>query len=107
MMLSSFIICLALLFGLDLIIIQSAEAHLSSASHSISYWISKEERVDLEFLKSLEEKYEVSIILDQTQPHRYGDQVDFTVYDVLKPIIISNKSLKLSHTTSAIIGFYN
>ena len=94
------------LFGTDLLCLQYAYSELDSKGITIAYHISKNSRIDSEFLTFLSKKYEVEVEADPNQPSEYGDVVKFTIKDVFDPLVISNEEMTVALSREAIIGYY-
>ena len=104
--LSMLFVVLFFLFGTDLMCLQYAYSELDSKGITIAYQISKNSRIDSDFLTFLSNKYEVEVIADSSQPAEFGDVVKFVINDTFDPLVISNQEMVLSLSREAIIGYY-
>ena len=104
--LSMLFVVMFFLFGTDLVCLQYAYSELDSKSISIAYYISKNSRIDRDFMLFLSEKYDVEVIVDENQSANYGDVVIFTIKDEYNPLVISNGEMSISISREAVIGYY-
>lgn len=104
--LSMLFVVMFFLFGTDLIFLQYAYSELDSKGVTIAYYISKNSRIDGDFLTFLSKKYDVEVTADPHQSADYGDVVKFTVKDTFDPLVISNGEMTLTLSREAIIGYY-
>jgi len=104
--LSMLFVVMFFLFGTDLLCLQYCYSSLDSKGITISYYISKNGRIDNDFISYLSNKYEVEIIADQKQSVDYGDVVRFTIRDTFNPLVISSSKMVVSISREAIIGYY-
>ena len=104
--LSMIFVALFFFLSVDVICLQFSYSDLDSKGITICYYISKECRVDTEFINYLNNKYNVSITnLSQTSII-YGDVVEFDISKKYTPLIMSNKDFNLVIKRSAVIGYY-
>ena len=94
------------LFGTDLLCLQYLYSDLDSKGISIAYQISKNSRIDEDFLELLSKKYNVSVTSDPSQSVDYGEVVTFKISDKYDPLIIASGEMNISITREAIIGYY-
>ena len=104
--LSMLFVVLFFLFGTDLLCLQYQYSELDSKGITIAYYISKNGRIDGDFLSFLSKKYEVEVSADASQSAEYGDVVRFTVKDTYDPLVIANEEMTISISREAIIGYY-
>ena len=104
--LSMLFVVLFFLFGTDLLCLQYAYSELDSKGISIAYYISKNSRIDVDFLQYLSKKYSVEVSAKSGQSTSYGDVVSFTVKDKYDPLVISNEEMTISISREAVIGYY-
>lgn len=104
--LSMLFVTLFFLFGTDLLCLQNFYSNLDSKGISIAYYISKNSRIDKEYLSFLSKKYDVEVSADSSQSSSYGDVVKFTVKDAFDPLVISNSEIVVTISREAIIGYY-
>ena len=106
LILSMVFVVLFLLLGGDMMCLSAAYSYLDSNSISIGYLIAKSGRVDQEYLSYLEQTYKVNFqSLTPSNPSS-GDVVEFTIYRMYSPLIISKDELKLTATRTTVIGYY-
>ena len=106
LILSMIFVALFFLFGIDMITLQFSYSDLDSKGVTIGYHISKASELDNDYLSFLEDKYQVSISMDMSQPMSFGDVVEFIVIKKFDPIIISSTTMDLKVKRSAVRGFY-
>jgi len=106
LILSMIFVSLFFLLGIDLISIQFIYSDLDSKGITIGYRISKEGRVDSSFISSLSKMYNVTIENISPSSVKFGDVVEYVLYQEYKPIIVSNDVMKLRVKRSAVIGYY-
>lgn len=94
------------LLGGDMFCLSIAYSSLDSASIAISYLIAKSGRTDDEYLTILENKYNVVFESVNPDPPNPGDVVDFVIYRMYHPLIISSTDMKLEASRSTVVGYY-
>ena len=104
--LSMLFVVMFFLFGTDLLCLEYAYSELDSKGITIAYQISKNSRIDGDFIAFLADKYEVTILADSSQSAEYGDVVKFIVEDTFDPLVIADEEMVISITREAIIGYY-
>ena len=104
--LSMLFVVMFFLFGTDLVCLQYAYSELDSKGITIAYYISKNSRIDRDFLDFLSNKYEVEVSADSRQSAEFGDVVHFTIKDTFNPLVISNGEMTITLSREAIIGYY-
>ena len=86
--------------------ISTAYSSLDNASIAIGYLIAKSGRADNEYLELLEERYKVTFEnISSTSPNP-GDVVDFTIYRLYRPLIVTSNNMKIVAKRSTVIGYY-
>ena len=94
------------LLGGDMFCLATAYSNLDNASIAIGYLIAKTGRVDNDYLSTLSEKYNVTFEnVSSTSPNP-GDVVDFTIYRIYHPLIITTNDMKIVARRSTVIGYY-
>lgn len=99
-------IALFFLFGIDIITLQFAYSELDSRSTTIGYQISKNARIDNDFITLLENKYKVSLFVDQNQSCQYGDIISYQLATNFNPLVISSDTMTIKIERTTAIGFY-
>ena len=103
---SSLLLSVFLLLGGDMLCLSSVYSKLDSNSITIGYLIAKSGRVDTEYLTYLEESFNVTFLSITPDTPRSGDVVEFTIYKIYSPLIISSQSIRLTASRSTVIGYY-
>ena len=106
LILSMVFVAMFLLLGGDMMCLSAAYSYLDSNSISVGYLIAKTGRVDSEYLGYLEELYHLKFETISPKSPTVGDVVEFTVYRMYDPLIISNSEIKLSASRTTVIGYY-
>lgn len=106
MILSMLFVVSFVLLGGDMFCIQSAYGSVDNASIAIGYLIAKSGRTDNEFLLQLETKYNVTFENINPISPQIGEVVDFTIYRMYSPLILSSNEVKLVASRSTVIGYY-
>ena len=106
LILSMVFVVMFLLLGGDMMCLSAAYSYLDSNSISVGYLIAKTGRVDSEYLGYLEELYHLKFETISPESPTVGDVVEFTVYRMYDPLIISNSEIKLSASRTTVIGYY-
>ena len=106
MILSMIFVVAFVLLGGDMFCLSSAYSSLDNASIAIGYLIAKSGRVDNEFLSSLENTYNITFENINPSSPMVGDVVDFTIYRMYSPLVISSNEMKLVAKRSTVIGYY-
>lgn len=106
LILSMVFVVLFLLLGGDMMCLSAAYSYLDSNSISIGYLIAKSARVDTEYLSILEQTYNVKFMSISPSSPDIGEVVEFTIYRMYDPLIISNTKIKLVASRSTVIGYY-
>ena len=106
MLLSMIFVVLFLLLGGDMMCLSAAYSYLDSNSISIGYLIAKTGRADSEYLGYLEELYHLKFETISPSNPNPGDVLEFTVYRMYDPLIISNSEIKLTASRTTVIGYY-
>ena len=104
--LSMLFVIMFFLFGTDLLCLQYLYSELDSKGITIAYQISKNSRIDEDFLEILAKKYDVTIEADPSQSTDYGEIVEFSISDKYDPLIIKSEEMSVTLTREAIIGYY-
>ena len=95
-----------MLLGGDLFCLQAAYSSLDNVSITVGYLIAKNSRVDNEFISSLEDRYNITFEnINPTSPSP-GDVLDFTIYRMYRPLIISTDQIKIVAKRNTVIGYY-
>ena len=95
-----------LLLGGDMLCLSAAYSSLDSNSISIGYLIAKSGRVDTEYLSYLEGSFNVTFLSITPSDANSGDVVEFTIYRMYDPLIISTGELRLTASRTTVIGYY-
>ena len=106
MIISMVFVVAFILLGGDMFCLSASYSSLDSASISIGYLIAKSGRVDNEYLSSLEEHYKVNFDSISPASPTPGEVVDFTIYRMYSPLVISNNEIKLVAKRSTVIGYF-
>lgn len=107
MILSMVFVSLFFLLGIDFINLQCAYTELDQKAIAISYEISKTGTTKPSFIKTLEQKYDVTFICNSNCSPKVGDVVTFTLIDTFKPYVISQEVIEITIQRTSIIGFYS
>ena len=95
-----------LLLGGDMLCLSAAYSELDSNSITIGYLIAKSGRVDSEYLEYLEGSFNVSFLsVSPSSPHQ-GEVVEFTIYKMYDPLIISTNEVRLTASRTTVVGYY-
>ena len=94
------------LLGGDMFCIQSAYSNVDNASIAIGYLIAKSGRTDDEYLEQLENKYNITFENISPSSPQVGEVVDFTIYRMYHPLVVSSNDIKLVASRSTVIGYY-
>ena len=100
-----FVVAFVLLGG-DMYCLSSAYSALDNTSITVGYLIAKSGRVDNEYLSSLETKYKITFEDIDPQSPSPGDPVDFTIYRMYTPLVISTNQIKIVAKRSTVVGYY-
>ena len=95
-----------LLLGGDMLCLSAAYSELDSNSISIGYLIAKSGRVDTEYQHYLEEVYKVKFLKVLPETPKTGDVVEFTIYRMYDPLILSTDDIRLTASRTTVIGYY-
>ena len=95
-----------LLLGGDMLCLSAAYSALDSNSISIGYLIAKSGRVDTEYLSYLEGTFNITFLSISPSNANSGDVVEFTIYRMYDPLIISTGELRLTASRTTVIGYY-
>ena len=106
MILSMVFVAAFILLGGDMFLLQSAYSSLDNASIAIGYLIAKSGRVDPEFQETLEEKYKVNFEYIVPKKPQVGEVVEFVIYRMYDPLVISTTDMKLVAKRNTVIGYY-
>ena len=68
--------------------------------------ITKNSRIDSDFLSFLSIRYQVDVSANSGQSTNYGDVVTFVIKDKYDPLVIANEEMTISISREAIIGYY-
>ena len=104
--LSTMFVVLFLLLGGDMMCLSAAYSYLDSNSISIGYLIAKTGRVDSEYLSTLEATYNVKFLSISPSEPQIGEVVEYTIYRMYDPLIISKTEIRLTASRSTVIGYY-
>ena len=106
LILSTVFVVAFILLGGDMFCLTTAYSSLDNASIAIGYLIAKNGRTDNEFLVTLEDHYKVSFENISTTSPNPGDVVDYTIYRMYRPLIITSREMKIVAKRSTVIGYY-
>ena len=106
LILSMIFVVAFLLLGGDMMCLSAAYSHLDSNSISIGYLIAKTGRVDPEYIQILEKTYNVHFESVHPAVPNMGDVVEFTIYRMYDPLILSKNEIRLTASRSTVIGYY-
>lgn len=95
-----------ILLGGDMFCLSVAYSSLDSASITISYLIAKSGRTDNEFLQTLESNYKVTFESINPSNPQPGDVVDYVIYRMYRPLIISTSEMRLEAARTTVVGYY-
>ena len=106
LILSMVFVVLFLLLGADMMCLSAAYSYLDSNSISIGYLIAKTGRVDSEYLSYLEDLYNVKFLSISPSSPQIGEVVEFTIYRMYDPLIMSKTDIRLVASRTTVIGYY-
>ena len=106
MIISMIFVVAFVLLGGDMYCVQSAYSSLDNTSIAIEYLIAKSGRADLDYLHTLEENYKVTFDHISSTSPQVGEVVDFTIYRMYSPLIMSVNEVKIVANRSTVIGYY-
>ena len=106
LILSMVFVVLFLLLGADMMCLSAAYSYLDSNSISIGYLIAKTGRVDSEYLSYLEDIYNVKFLSISPSSPQIGEVVEFTIYRMYDPLIMSKTDIRLVASRTTVIGYY-
>lgn len=106
MILSMLFVVAFILLGGDMFALSSAYSSLDTASISIGYLIAKSGRVDNEFISSLEENYKVTFDNISPSNAQIGEVIQFTIYRMYHPLILSTSDVKLVASRTTVVGYF-
>ena len=100
-----FVVAFVLLGG-DMYCLSSAYSALDNTSITVGYLIAKSGRVDNEYLTNLESKYNITFENVNPSSPSPGEVVDFTIYRMYSPLVISTSQIKIVAKRSTVVGYY-
>ena len=106
LILSMIFVVAFLLLGGDMLCLSAAYSALDSNSISIGYLIAKSGRVDEEYVSYLEGSFNVSFLSITPSNANSGDVIEFTIYRMYDPLIISTTPVRLTASRTTVIGYY-
>lgn len=106
LILSMIFVVAFLLLGGDMLCLSAAYSVLDSNSISIGYLIAKSGRVDEEYVSYLEGSFNVSFLSITPSNANSGDVIEFTIYRMYDPLIISTTPVRLTASRTTVIGYY-
>ena len=106
MIISMVFVVAFILLGGDMYCISSAYSYLDSTSITVGYLIAKSGRVDDSFIEALEEKYKITFESINPSSPNPGEVVDYTIYRMYSPLVVSTNQIKLVAKRSTVIGYY-
>lgn len=106
LILSMVFVALFFLFGADLISLQSAYSTLDAKANNIAYIISRNGRIDNEFISYIEATFKVDMTCDELLSPTFGEQVVFDVSSNYSPLVIGQEDMVITIKRMTIIGFY-
>ena len=106
LILSMVFVVVFLLLGGDMMCLSAAYSHLDSNSISIGYLIAKTGRVDTEYLTYLQDIYDVKFLSVNPTSPQIGEVVEFTIYRMYDPLILSKTDIRLVASRTTVIGYY-
>ncbi len=86
--------------------LSSAYSDLDSTAISIGYIISKRAITEDFFLRSLESKYNVTFESVMPKKPQIGDTVEFVIYRMYDPLIMSSHEFKITARRTTVLGYY-
>ena len=104
--LSMFFVVPLVLLGGDMYSLQAQYSALDNVAITVGYLISKNQRVDSDFLSALETNYKVTFENISPASPLPGDVVDFTIYRLYRPLIVSTNQIKIVARRNTVIGYY-
>ena len=106
MIISMIFVVAFVLLGGDMYCLSSAYSALDNVSISVGYLISRSGRVDDEYISYLEDKYKITFEDINPKSPTPGEIVDFTIYRMYSPLVISTNEIKVVAKRNTIIGYY-
>ena len=106
MIISMVFVVAFILLGGDMYCLSFAYSNLDNASIAVGYLIAKSGRADAEYLEQLENRYNITFENVTPSSPNVGDVVDFTIYRMYSPLIVSSSQIKLVAKRSTVIGYY-
>ena len=106
MILSMIMVAAFMILGGDMVCMSSTYSVLDNTSNTIGYLISKNRRTDSEYLSYLEGSFNVSFLSISPSDASSGDVVEFTIYRMYDPLIISTDEIRLTASRTTVIGYY-
>lgn len=106
LILSMVFVALFFLFGADLISLQSAYSTLDAKANNIAYIISRNGRIDSDFISYIETTFSVDMTCDEHLAPTFGEQVVFEVSTNYSPLVIGQEDMVITIKRMTIIGFY-
>ena len=95
-----------LLLGGDMLCLSATYSSLDSNSISIGYLIAKTGRTDSDYIAYLESKFNVNFLSITPDSPNSGDVVEFTIYKMFDPLLISKTAIRLTASRTTVIGYY-
>ena len=106
LIISMVLVSIFLLLGGDMLCLSATYSSLDSSSITIGYLIAKTGRTDTDYLSYLEESFKVKFLSISPISPNSGDMVEFTIYKIYDPLIISASKVRLTASRTTVIGYY-
>ena len=100
-----FVVAFVLLGG-AMFCLSSFYSNLDNTSIAIGYLIAKSGRADKEYISYLETNYKVTFESITPASPTVGEVVEFTIYRMYRPLVISSNDIKVVASRSTVIGYY-
>ena len=104
--LSMIIVAFTLFLGGDMVCLSTAYSALDNVSNTIGYRIAKDARCDSTYLRTLENQYNITFSYISSYGPSIGQVVDFTIYRMYNPLVMSKNDIKMSVSKSTVVGYY-
>ena len=106
LLLSMVFVAMFFLFSADLICIQSVYSTLDAKANNISYIISRTGVIDSNFIRYIEDTYEVTFNCDYHLSPTFGEEITYSISTEYQPMIIDKSSMTITISRMTIVGFY-
>lgn len=106
LIISSVFVVPFVLLGGDLVSLQAAYNQIDNIAITVGYLIAKNSRVDDEYISQLEENYKITFENITPKSPQPGETVEFTIYRMYSPLVISSNEIKVVAKRYTVIGYY-